>query len=284
MELPGWGRVLRVFGRTGYEHDREWSDAPVRIIRGKSHGYLMELDLTDWSCRSTYFLGRYYELHILLLLDALLAPGDRFLDIGANVGMIALHASHLVGSAGSVECFEPNPQCREKLERMIDMNRIENIQLFPYGLSDKAETLELKQNHAYTGIGTFAEVDPESIVSQTSAEVRRGDEVYGNDTGPAPKLMKIDVEGFELRAVRGISKLLERWGCPVIMEMDEHHLRRAGTSVIEVHELMCTLGYEPYRIGTKRHGLRHRLELAPITCVEGLAEATCHDVLWKRSD
>lgn len=76
-ELPGWGRVLHMIGRTGYEHDHQWADAPVKVIRGKEHGYLMELDLTDWSCRITYFLGRFYELHVLRLLDEMLEPGDR---------------------------------------------------------------------------------------------------------------------------------------------------------------------------------------------------------------
>lgn len=282
-ELPGWGRVLEAIGRTGYQHDHRWVGAPVKVIRGKEHGYLMELDLTDWSCRSTFFLGRYYELHVLRLLDEMLEPGDRFVDIGANVGMVALHASHRVGSSGSVQCFEPNPRCRERLGRMIEMNAIENIRVYPFGLSDQADTLELKQNHSYTGIGTFADVDPESVVSTTIAEVRRGDDVFKDDDGPAPKLMKIDVEGFELRAVRGMEQTLRRWGCPVIMEMDEHHLQRAHTSVAEVYALMSSMGYVPFRIGTRRRGLRHALELTLISGAEGLADKQCHDVLWKRS-
>ena len=166
---------------------------------------------------------------------------------------------------------------------MIEMNAIENIRVYPFGLSDQADTLELKQNHSYTGIGTFADVDPESVVSTTSAEVCRGDDVFFDDEEPTPKMVKIDVEGFELRAVRGMEQTLRRWGCPVIMEMDEHHLQRAHTSSAEVYAIMSSMGYAPFRIGTRRHGFRHMLELTPIAGPEGLADDRCHDVLWKRS-
>ena len=99
----------------------------------------------------------------------------------------------------------------------------------------------------------------------------------------ASNLVKIDVEGFELRAVRGMEQTLRRWGCPVIMEMDEHHLQRAHTSSAEVYAIMSSMGYAPFRIGTRRHGFRHMLELTPIAGPEGLADDRCHDVLWKRS-
>jgi len=84
--------------------------------------------------------------------------------------------------------------------------------------------------------------------------------------------------------VRGMEQTLRRWGCPVIMEMDEHHLQRANTSAAEVYALMSSLRYLPFRIGTRRHGLRHALELTPIVGAEGLADERCHDVLWKHSE
>jgi hypothetical protein len=43
----------------------------------------MELDLSHWSDRYTYLLGRYYETAILMLLAKLIRPADRVVDIGA---------------------------------------------------------------------------------------------------------------------------------------------------------------------------------------------------------
>src|SRR5690242_13564500 len=97
LELPGWGKLLRLCGamnRTG------WEGAPVRTIRGKKHGYLMPLDLSNWSERLTYFLGRHHEIFTSLFLEAAVRPGETFIDVGGNIGMITLHAAALVGPAG----------------------------------------------------------------------------------------------------------------------------------------------------------------------------------------
>ena len=66
-ELPGWARVVRGFGfgaaLGGAERMRpEWKELPKAIVRGKRHGFRMQLDRSDWAQCSTWFLGRYYEL------------------------------------------------------------------------------------------------------------------------------------------------------------------------------------------------------------------------------
>ena len=278
-ELPGWGRLLRRWGRVGYQHDDLWKDEGVRTIRGKEHGYLMELDMTNWSARTTFFLGRYYELHILRLLDRYLGEGDRFVDIGANVGMISLHASRLVGASGRVDAVEPNPRCVEQLRRTIEINEINNITIHAMGLADSEGVLELKQNHSHTGIGTFAQLDPGTVVVSTSVAVKRGDDVFGDDAR-VPKLVKMDVEGFELHAVRGMEHTLRRWGAPIIMEMNEHHLNRAGTGIGDLHAFLAGLGYSAMNIGMQRKRLGHRLKL---TAVKNETELrACRDVLWVR--
>ena len=58
--------------------DLRWAQAPIVTLRGKNHGYQMRLDLSDWSQRLTYFLGRYYELGVQRVLDVTLKPGARF--------------------------------------------------------------------------------------------------------------------------------------------------------------------------------------------------------------
>ena len=77
----------------------------------------MELDLSDDLDRMVYFLGRYYDLDLQLLLDELLRPGDTFINVGANVGYVVLHAASRVGPRGRVIAFEPQPGCCRKLRR-----------------------------------------------------------------------------------------------------------------------------------------------------------------------
>jgi hypothetical protein len=121
-ELPGWGRVYTFVG--DYSRDWLWAAAPVKTMRGKLHGYDMKLDLSKWSDRSAFFLGRWYGLPAQLLVADLLKQGDVVVDVGANRGMFALMASRVVGDtgkviAGKVICIEPNPNCLKILDREI---------------------------------------------------------------------------------------------------------------------------------------------------------------------
>ena len=102
-ELPGWGKLYAFVA--GHTRDWLWAGAPVKTIRGKLHGYVLQLDLSKWSDRSTYFLGRWYDLEIQLFMADMIGPGDTVVDIGANRGNFALAASRLLGNAGQSHLF-----------------------------------------------------------------------------------------------------------------------------------------------------------------------------------
>src|SRR5881394_476791 len=119
MELPGWGKVLKAVGV--FDHTR-WDGAPTFTIRGKLHGYKMPLSLESWSERQIYFLGRYYELGTQSFVMACIRPGDTFCDIGGNIGMMTLLGARLVGDAGRVHTFEPNPREVERISSTLAEN------------------------------------------------------------------------------------------------------------------------------------------------------------------
>lgn len=55
----------------------------------------------------------------LALLDELVGPGDLVVDAGANRGMFTMRPSELVGPAGRVLAFDPNPKCVRRLEQIF---------------------------------------------------------------------------------------------------------------------------------------------------------------------
>ena len=124
-ELPGWGKIYRAL--VGHRRGWFWEGAPIRTTRGKLHHHLMRLDLSKWPDRWAYFLGRWYDLETQLLVSDLLGPGDTVIDVGANRGMFTLLASRLVGDAGQVIAFEPNPTCVHILEDELAANNIRNV-------------------------------------------------------------------------------------------------------------------------------------------------------------
>src|SRR5262249_7250993 len=132
-----------------------WRDAPVRTIREKINGNLMRLNLSRWSDRSNYFLGRWYDLDMQLLMADLVKSQDTIVDVGAHRGEFALAASRVVGSSGKVICFEPNPHSVRILKDEIELNKIHNVIIYTCGLADRNDVLTLMVNN---GIGHFGTV------------------------------------------------------------------------------------------------------------------------------
>src|SRR5450759_1030449 len=66
--------------------------------------------------------GRLYEPDIAAVFNRAIQPGDTVLDIGANVGVFSVLASHLVGHDGCVVAFEPAPDNLERLARNLALN------------------------------------------------------------------------------------------------------------------------------------------------------------------
>jgi FkbM family methyltransferase len=278
LELPGWGKVLTAAGV--FDHAR-WKDAPRRTVRGKIHGYRMRLALANWSERQTYFLGRYYELGTQLFVLAALREGDSFIDVGGNIGMITLVAARRVGPGGQVHTFEPNPQAVERIREALSDNAIGHVTLHPVGLSDQASTLTLSVITDHMGMGTFAEPtekDRAHVSARHTVQVCPGDDLVPPDL-PGCAVVKMDVEGFECRALRGLLGTIRRHRPALITEVCAAHLQRAGHSVVELFEILRGEGYQAFSVEMRRKFLRQRLSLRLISSP---VESMDCNVAWVR--
>lgn len=273
-ELPGWGPIYhRLIG--SYQRDAQWQRAGTRRIRGKLHGFVMELDLGHWSQRATYFLGRYYDLATQLLCQAVLRPGDRMYDIGANIGMISLLGARIVGPNGRVDAFEPNPACAQKIRATLAENQISNVFVHQVGLADRPGTLTLSIPAINAGEASFAPSQyPASETSRLHVSVQRGDDLL--DAGEPPALIKIDVEGFECRVLDGLRETLETAHPVIVTEVVPDHLQRAGSSADELFGRMIESGYTAYPLSTRRTRLSHALHFGQ----PGSRGAVVGDVAW----
>jgi FkbM family methyltransferase len=272
-ELPGWGRFFGAVAN--YRRNWLWRDAPSKTIAAKNHGYLLYLDLSIWTDRFTFFLGRWYDLESQLLLKDLVRPGDTVVDVGANRGDFALCASHAVGPNGLVLCFEPNPRCQSSLSRTLELNGLTNIRIHPFGLSDRDENLVLSIPAINSGEATFGR-SKYNDADQVLSEVKRGDPILADYV---PSLVKIDVEGFEHNVVTGLAGMLQRHRPIVLMELIASHQIACGSSVEALTSLMRGLGYVGFKIRLQRrlgaHVYRHVYRL--IALDEDIGDC---DAIW----
>lgn len=261
-EAPGWGIVYkRLVG--SYENNAFWRGAGVRTITGKRHGFLMELDISGWSERSAFFLGRWYDLPNQLLLSAVVGPGDCVIDVGGNIGMFSLAARALTGPEGRIVAFEPNPKPRAKFQRHIDMNKLGNIELLPYALHETEGRATLHFPKINTGEGSLSRLDDYAPGDTESVDV----EIKVADTileALHPRLVKLDVEGAEIGVLKGMERLANRARPVITAEYVPQHLARFGSSLADFNAFAGRFGYDIYRLGAPKSGGVRRLALTPM--------------------
>ncbi len=264
-ELPAWGLL---YDRLIARRAERWRGAGFARVRGKLHGYTMDLDLSNWSERLTWFLGRYHDLPIQLAFEQVLRPGDCFVDVGANIGMLTLAARHLVGEAGRVVACEPNPRLHERIVALVRDNALANVDVISTALGEGPGAAELHEYGDHTGWGSLSPSGPLGApqTRKWQVPVARGDDVLAQLDPSQPLAIKIDVEGFEVPVLRGLAKTLRTRAPLVFVEVADAHQRRAGFSAQELRDQLEGIGYRAFVLRLRRRRLFGRsLVMAPLT-------------------
>lgn len=162
-----------------------------------------------------------WEKHILFFLeDYTAAAGVRdtaFVDVGANTGMYTLF---MASRAKSVHAVEPFPPVLKLLHANVALNDFKNVTVHEVGLGDKAGSIPFfEPADANHGGGTFREEGHDGKGQKRGADlpVVTGDAILAS-AGPIGS-MKIDIEGFEEAALKGLRQTLEKHRPLVVVEV-----------------------------------------------------------------
>jgi FkbM family methyltransferase len=192
-----------------------------------------------------------FEPETVEIFDSLLAPGMTVLDAGANIGQYTLIAAHAVGPKGHVHAFEPTPRVAAQLRANIALNRFENVTVNEVALSDATgEALLYCTDPGSPGTNTIMSPQ-EDVCSSIKVPAQRLDDYLRERRLKGVDVMKLDIEGAELLALRGAQELLLGPSAPVIvLEVNPRTLALSGTSADEVLGLLSDCGYSCRPIAT----------------------------------
>ena len=222
----------------------------------------------NFTARQTFVAG-YRDPAVFAWLENFLMPGMTVFDVGANVGVYALFIARRIGPSGVCYAFEPNPDLRKFLEENKKSNRLENIDLNFVGTGETKSLMEFVDHRANIGQNHIAGGGEASKATRKVPIVRLDDFVEEHAIENID-FVKMDIEGFELQALRGFKRTMER--CKKIIvhtEIEPRHMKRYGNSPELLMELMQGLGF----IG---HALTHD-GFSPID-----ATSKAKDVFWSR--
>lgn len=225
--------------------------APVLGERSYS---VMQAAAMAWDIRT----GNWHEPE-LELLDIGLRQGETALDIGANYGLYAYHMSRAVGPTGRVYSFEPIPFTARTFRLVQRALRFtHNVELVNAGCGEKAGrvsfTVPVMGNGAISaGLVHMGRNDERpGKAARINYETKTIDcDVVNLDTWLEGKtnvtLLKCDIEGADLFAMRGATKLLSTEHPTVIIEIAPWYLEGFGLTVRDITTFFDGLGYQCYR-------------------------------------
>lgn len=178
-----------------------------------------------------------------------------FLDIGANAGH---HTLFMAPIADKVISFEPYPPLQAQIQDKLELNKITNVALMPFGLGEQDQVLDYYPGEgANSGTGTFLPDDEEQLANPIKLQIRNGDSFLEQQGVGRVALLKIDVEGFEASVLRGLSQRIERDRPVILMELSAESRRQFGSV-----ERFRQAFYPGAQISTVagRNGCRFKLE------------------------
>jgi FkbM family methyltransferase len=166
-------------------------------------------------------------------------------------------AAHCPGLA--VESFEPSPRVHAKLARHAALNPALAVRLHRLALSDTNGTSLFHESAERFNAGVGALYAAHNVEAQAVAvEVARGDDLVAAGRAAAPTVIKIDVEGFELEVLGGLTAVLGRDRPALCVESAGPRLAERGRPLDAIARRLAELGYRVARID-EASGAEHPL-------------------------
>lgn len=211
----------------------------------KRAGLRWVLNPADYTQSEFFWLGQkdaWQTYHAKRLVK----PGAVIFDVGANFGYYSITLAAHLNRDCTVYAFEPFPVTYERLSKNISLNGLAGcVRPVRLAASDSAGCGSMKADPGNKGTAHITKRDGDVVLTTI-------DQFCADNGIESVHFMKIDVEGFEPCALRGGAETIKRSTPVILIELNPVTLRRAGSSVPEVVDILKGHGYSLYVTNRRR--------------------------------
>jgi len=167
---------------------------------------------------ATYAKGSLDPVYMpIQIATAVLSPGDRVLDLGAHLGGFALAASAL---GCEVLAVEASPRNAALLKLSVAHNQFDKLTVVHAAVSDERGSVEFAPDGPFGHVAT-----PKKDVPAVTVPAVRVDDLLEELGWDSIQFVKLDVEGSEVQALRGMPRVLSDANAPLVFfESNTHTL------------------------------------------------------------
>ncbi len=155
----------------------------------------------------------FHEFFIEKIYDKVfnINQGDVIFDVGASIGWYAFRISQKVGENGTIIAIEPDPENFSYLKRNIELNKYRNIIPLNLGLwSSKRKMILIRKKYASTLKSILIKDEKIEKKNQIQIDVDTIDNIVLDLGLEKVTLIKMDIEGAEIEAIKGAKKTLTK--------------------------------------------------------------------------
>lgn len=190
-------------------------------------GVKLTADISDYIGHYYYF-GFQDKSHRKLF--DLCRQDYNIIDVGANIGFTTLKMAQIANN-GNVIGFEPDPLNYSRCVVNFNQNSLPNARVLNLGLGNQETNLNLEiRTPSNRGGNRMSIHQAEGI----SVPVKTLDHQFQQLNIPAVNLIKIDVEGFELKVLQGAEQVIKKFKPILFIELDDNNLKDQGDSAMEL--------------------------------------------------
>jgi FkbM family methyltransferase len=192
-------------------------------------------------------MGQNWEPQVAAFLSEHVQPGDVCMDVGANAGVYVLQFCHWTAPDSRVIAFEPNANARQVLQTHLRMNGLEDqVEVIPDAVTDEEgqAAFYFAGTSGLSRLGQANDVLKETAQHDTVTTITL--DGFCERREMRPDWLLLDIEGYELRALRGARHLLASSpNTQIVVEMHPSLWPSAQTTIEHWRDFLAETGLRP---------------------------------------
>ncbi len=206
------------------------------------NGIKMKLDISNLVDNCIYFCTEQRALDRFI---SHFKPDDTIVDVGANIGYTTLLFSKAVPE-GNVLSFEPSKELFNTVKEHLSLNKIKNATVLNIGLGEKEKSALLyKVSENNSGMNRVFE-HAETAFNSENVIIKTLDHVVKEQKIEKVNALKIDVEGYEFKILKGAYNTIKANKPILLVEIDDLNLKEQQSSPSEVFKFLSDLNYSVF--------------------------------------
>tara|TARA_B000000557_G_scaffold174219_1_gene141825 strand:+ start:679 stop:1419 length:741 start_codon:yes stop_codon:yes gene_type:complete len=192
------------------------------------------------------------------IIKEIMPQPEVVIDIGAHAGQVSKMISHTYNNAVKIIAIEPGVYARFILRMSIFFNRLKHVHVLPFAISNKAgfsflNVPEKRKNSLGFGLSHMSNGHEDFTnrnfkIHYDYVAVTTIDQIVDDLKLKTVNFIKIDIEGFEYKALLGAQKTLKKYKPIIYIELQKHSLARNSDSLDDLYNYLRKMGYKSYYV------------------------------------